>query len=264
MNRFLALLLLGLFCFQNNALAERGEDSLRVSKAERRRALRIVEAQGGSRKSGETRVVIRTSKGRITVALYNETPLHRENFLRLVEGGEYDGILFHRVIPRFMIQAGDPASRYATATSVYGSGSIGERIPAEIRPTLFHHRGALAAARTADEANPDRLSSGSQFYIVQGKVENDPALDEAAAKLPWTMPEDHRTVYRTLGGTPHLDGQYTIFGRVTGGMRTIDRIASQPTDYANRPRQDIYIRSMTLKQKGIHLNLKRIWTKKGS
>jgi cyclophilin family peptidyl-prolyl cis-trans isomerase len=194
-------------------------------------------------------VVIRTSAGVIEVLLYDETPGHRDNFLRLVEAGEYDGMLFHRVIPGFMIQSGDPNSRYAMATSVYGGGSVGEPIAPEIRPSLFHHRGALAAARAADEVNPERLSSGSQFYIVQGRIQSDSTLDAVAGRRGWDLPPTYRTVYRAVGGAPDLDGAYTVFGRVVRGMRIVDRIASRPTDYADRPRRDIYIRSMTIRKK---------------
>lgn len=241
MNRFLVLSLLVIFCLQNNLRAAGKGD---VPLAERRQAERIVSEQGG----GDTRVTIRTSAGTIEVLLYDETPAHRDNFLRLAEAGEYDGILFHRVISGFMIQAGDPASRFAMATSVYGSESVGESIASEIRPSLFHHRGALAAARAGDEVNPERLSSGSQFYIVQGDICSDSTLDAVAQQREWALPPDHRTVYRALGGVPDLDGRYTVFGRVVRGMRIVDRIASRPTDYADRPRRDIYIRSMTVKK----------------
>jgi peptidyl-prolyl cis-trans isomerase B (cyclophilin B) len=242
MNRFSVLSLLALFCLQNNLpAAPRGD----VPAQERKQAERIVSEQGG----GDTRVTIRTSAGVIEVLLYDETPAHRDNFLRLAEAGKYDGILFHRVISGFMIQAGDPSTQYAMATSIYGSRSMGAEIAPEIRPSLFHHRGALAAARSADEVNPQRLSSGSQFYIVQGEIAGDSLLNAVADGREWAMPEDHRTVYRALGGTPQLDGQYTVFGRVVRGMRVVDRIASRPTDYADRPRTDIYIRSMTVKKK---------------
>ncbi len=242
MNRFLVLSLLAVFCLQNNLGAAGKGD---ISAVEIREAERIVSEQGG----GDTRVTIHTSAGTIEILLYDETPGHRDNFLRLAQAGQYDGILFHRVISGFMIQAGDPSSLYSMATSVYGSRNIGEDIAPEIRPSLFHHRGALAAARAADEVNPERRSSGSQFYIVQGEIASDSTLDAVAQGRGWAMPQEHRAVYRTLGGTPSLDGQYTVFGRVVRGMRVVDKIASQPTDYADRPRTDIYIRSMTVVKK---------------
>lgn len=255
MNRFSVLLLLALFCLQNNLLAAarggRGDVVPEVPAELRAEAERIVSEQGG----GDTRVVIRTSVGTIEVLLYDETPAHRDNFIRLASEGKYDGILFHRVIPGFMIQAGDPATLYAMATAIYGTGSVGERLAPEIRPSLFHHRGALAAAREGDETNPERLSSGSQFYIVQGAIASDSTLSAATAARGWAMPEPHRTVYRGLGGAPQLDGAYTVFGRVVRGMNVVDRIASRPVDYADRPRQDIYIRSMTVLREGKRSNI---------
>jgi len=255
MNRFSVLLLLAFFCLQNNLRAQdrpaRDGAAPEVPAGLRQQAERIVSGQGG----GDTRVVIRTSVGTIEVVLYDETPAHRDNFIRLAGEGKYDGILFHRVIPGFMIQTGDPASLYAMATAIYGTGSIGAGLAPEIRPSLFHHRGALAAARASDETNPGRLSSGSQFYIVQGTIASDSTLDAAARARGWTMPEAHRTVYRGLGGAPHLDGAYTVFGRVVRGMNVVDRIASRPVDYADRPRQDIYIRSMTVLKAGKRSNI---------
>lgn len=180
------------------------------------------------------------------VMLYDETPLHRDNFTRLVQENAYTGVLFHRVIKDFMIQAGDPSSKNALATATYGAISEGDEIAAEIREAHFHHRGALAAARAADEHNPERMSSGSQFYIVEGVVQSDSTLMAMQEDSP-ELSDARCEVYKTLGGTPHLDGGYTIFGRVVKGMRTVDKIAAIPTDYNNRPRRDVYIKSMTVK-----------------
>jgi len=191
-----------------------------------------------------------TSSGIIILRLSDSTPLHRDNFLRLVRSHFYDSLLFHRVIPNFMIQGGDPKSRYAMPGQPLGDSSLPYTIPAEFRVTLFHKRGVLAAAREPDGVNPGRASSSSQFYIVQGKKYTDVGLDSVEAKrLKRKIPENEREVYKTLGGSPFLDQQYTIFGEVVSGMETIDRIAAQPTSTGedrDRPLKDIRILSERL------------------
>jgi cyclophilin family peptidyl-prolyl cis-trans isomerase len=219
-------------------LSARTKDDLRIAE-------QIIAEQG----SGKTYVTIRTSKGTIRVMLYDETPQHRDNFIRHVESKVYNGVIFHRAIRDFMIQAGDPASRNTMATAVYGAGDAGEPIESEIRPTLFHHYGALAAARKSDEVNPERQSSGSQFYIVTGQVQTDSLLNDYMSRSGTIVPPERAQVYRTIGGTPNLDGAYTIFGRVVGGMKTVEKIAGLPTDYKDRPNQDVFIKSMTVKRK---------------
>jgi cyclophilin family peptidyl-prolyl cis-trans isomerase len=241
-------------------------------------------------KKEKTRFVeIVTDFGTMKIRLYNETPLHRDNFLGLVKSGVYNGITFHRVINKFMIQAGDPET---AITPLVGEDSVdlNYTVPAEFHAELFHKKGALAAARMGDQDNPEQASSSSQFYLVQGKkfsddellemeerinnmrkksiffkninlekeraFEKDEPLDygkiQQAATLkteeqlksyvPYSIPPEHRQVYKTIGGTPHLDGSYTVFGEVVEGIEIIDKIASVETDESDRPVNDIRIR----------------------
>ena len=246
----------------------------------------------------ETKVLIKTTVGDITIKLYNETPQHRDNFIKLVNEHFYDSILFHRVIKDFMVQAGDPESKNADKGVQLGAGGPGYNIPAEfVYPKYFHKRGALSAARQADQVNPERQSSGSQFYIVTGKKygkydlqdmekqlsdqqgqaifdrlvaqnrdsimnlqlagDNDGLLklqDELIAKTeaelkekgPFKFTKEQVDAYMDEGGTPFLDNQYTVFGEVVDGMRTVDKIESAGTDMADRPRKDIRIITMEL------------------
>ena len=198
-------------------------------------------------------VLLATTMGNIRVKLYNDTPLHRDNFLKLVRAGFYDGILFHRVIANFMIQTGDPKSREAHTGEVLGNHSEGEKIPAEIRwPEHWHKRGALAAAREGDDTNPERKSSGSQFYIVYGKRFTDLELDTQQRRLDKATSETVkmssalREAYNKIGGTPHLDGQYTVFGEVTEGLEVVKQIQWADTDEHDRPREDIRIVKATV------------------
>ena len=246
----------------------------------------------------ETKVLIKTTVGDITIKLYNETPQHRDNFIKLVNEHYYDSILFHRVIKDFMVQAGDPESKNAEKGVQLGAGGPGYTIPAEfVYPKYFHKRGALSAARQADQVNPERKSSGSQFYIVTGKKygkydlqdmekqlseqqgqaifdrlvaqnrdsimnlqlagDNDGLLklqDELIAKTeaelkekgPFKFTKEQVDAYMEDGGTPFLDNQYTVFGEVIDGMRTVDKIESAGTDMADRPRKDIRIITMEI------------------
>ena len=245
--------------------------------------------------TGDALVEIKTSVGDITIRLYGETPKHRDNFLKLVNDGFYNDVLFHRVINKFMIQTGDPESKGAPARKMLGAGGPGYDIDAEIiYPQFFHKRGALAAARQGDEVNPGRRSSGSQFYIVTGKVYNEGQLgqmekqlqmqqmqtifndlasqhrdsimamrrnrDQAglqalqdelvkkteaeAAKNPVKFTDAQREAYTTVGGTPHLDGTYTVFGEVVEGMDVVAKIETTATAAQDRPKEDIKIISM--------------------
>lgn len=237
-------------------------------------------------------VQIETTEGPITVLLYGDTPAHRDNFLKLAEEGFYDGLLFHRVIKDFMVQAGDPDSKNAAPDKMLGSGDPGYTLPAEINyPKHYHKYGALAAARTGDAVNPERRSSGSQFYIVTG-TKSSPAevnrMEERMASEPrqayWRelmkthaseikalqqagdreglenlrqqliketeskvaelkLPEQLKQDYTTVGGAPHLDGQYTVFGEVTDGMETVEKIQNAATGRGDRPVEDIKILS---------------------
>jgi cyclophilin family peptidyl-prolyl cis-trans isomerase len=190
-------------------------------------------------------VELTTTKGVIVLRLYNQTPLHRDNFLKLVKAHYYDSLLFHRVIKNFMIQGGDPDSRRAAADVPLGNGDPGYTIPAEFVPTLFHKRGVLAAAREGDAINPAKASGGSQFYIVQGRTFTDAGLDsiETFRFKGRKIPPEQRVVYKTLGGTPYLDQNYTVFGEVVRGMEVVDSIASVPTSQQppDRPLQDVRI-----------------------
>lgn len=193
------------------------------------------------------RVRIETEFGALVVELSNATPAHRDNFLELVESGFYDGLLFHRVIDGFMIQGGDPTSRGADLAQPLGTGGPGYQIPAEIRSDHLHFKGALAAARQGDAVNPDRQSSGSQFYLVQGRTFTKTELltIEARNFPPEGAKYSDETIerYATEGGTPFLDNQYTVFGHVVEGLSVIDSIASVETGAGNRPMEDV---SMTM------------------
>ena len=240
---------------------------------------------------------ITTTAGPIKIRLYDDTPLHRDNFLKLAKDGYYDGVLFHRVIDGFMVQTGDPESKEAPQGAMLGSGGPGYTIPAEIvYPKHYHKYGALAAARTGDEMNPERRSSGSQFYIVTGKkyipqqlsrmeemsvqkqlqsyfmdlqrqhmdtirqlrlakdsvgLENlrQELIRETEANVkPVTMTEDQIRDYTAIGGTPHLDGQYTVFGEVLEGMETVEKIQKAETDGRDRPVEDIRIVSIKVEE----------------
>lgn len=187
-----------------------------------------------------------TDKGIMIIRLSDSTPLHRDNFLKLVRQGFYDSILFHRVIKNFMVQAGDPNSKHPKPGETYGDGGPEYTIPAEFRKSLFHRKGVVAAARTGDDINPQRASSGAQFYIVQGKIFTDKGLDsvETFRLKGRKLPAAHREVYKTIGGAPHLDQNYTIFGEVIKGLPVIDSIATVPTSGrsgGDRPLQDVRI-----------------------
>jgi len=187
-------------------------------------------------------VLIETNYGNIVVRLSDSTPLHRDNFLKLVKVGFYDSVLFHRVIRNFMIQGGDPDSKNAKAGVPLGNGGPSYHIPAEFRTTLFHQKGVIAAAR---DNNPEKSSSGSQFYIVQGKKFTDAGLDSTETyRLKRKLPAEHREVYKTIGGTPHLDQNYTVFGRVVKGLEVVDTIAAVSTSKGvdkDRPLEDARI-----------------------
>jgi cyclophilin family peptidyl-prolyl cis-trans isomerase len=195
----------------------------------------------------QTIVLLETTQGNIKIRLYDETPIHRDNFIKLVKSGYYDNLLFHRVINHFMIQTGDPDSKNAKADQHLGTGGPSYTLPAEILPGFFHKKGAVAAARKGDAVNPEKRSSGSQFYIVQGGIVSNAQLDamERSAQHTAFSPEE-RLAYTSLGGTPHLDNAYTVFGEVIEGLEIVDMIANSPTGAANRPVTDIKITRATI------------------
>ena len=189
-------------------------------------------------------VMMQTTAGNIRIELYNETPLHRDNFVRLVNEHFYDSLLFHRVIKSFMIQAGDPVSRHAQPGVFLGDSTLNYTIPAEIRtPKIYHKRGAVAMAREPDEVNPEQNSSSCQFYIVWGKRFSSQAIERVQERLDTIkggikLTDEMISTYRKTGGTPHLDGTYTVFGEVTEGLDVIERIQAVMTDDDDRPVDD--------------------------
>lgn len=191
-------------------------------------------------------VIIETEYGNITIELLKNTPKHSENFMKLVEKGFYDSTLFHRVIPKFMIQGGDPDSKNAAAGAPLGNGDVGYRIDAEINDTNFHHYGAVAAAR---DNNPNKSSSGCQFYIVVGRQFTDDELDKLSERTGRTYTPEQRETYKTKGGTPHLDGNYTVFGKVTDGMEVVEKIINEPRNSMDRPDKDIRMLEVKKKRK---------------
>jgi len=192
-------------------------------------------------------VRLKTEQGECIILLYNNTPKHRDNFIKLVKDGFYDGTLFHRVISDFMIQGGDPDSKNAPAGKELGNGDVAYTIPAEFSDSLFHKKGVLAAAR---DDNPEKASSGCQFYIVQGKKFTDPQLDSLETRrLHFRIPQWEREVYKTLGGSPHLDKKYTVYGEVVKGIELVDTIAVMPADSNNRPLKDVKMTVSLLKRR---------------
>lgn len=197
-----------------------------------------------TKKTMNTKVKVTTSQGEMIIELYNETPEHRDNFIKLVKEGFYNDLLFHRCIKGFMAQGGDPESRGASPTKMLGMGGPGYTVNAEFNANFIHKKGALAAARQGDQVNPQKKSSGSQFYIVQGSKLDDNQINQyeamAARKMPgFKYTEDQRNVYKTVGGTAMLDMDYTVFGEVVQGIEVLDKILAQPTKQGDRPVTDI-------------------------
>ena len=202
-------------------------------------------ADGLRKKDLKKDVELTTSKGVVVLRLSDSTPLHRNNFLKLVKQGFYDSITFHRVIKSFMIQAGDPRTKRSANSTLSPKDSLPYTVPAEFRSTLFHRKGVLAAARLGDDVNPNKASSSSQFYIVQGRVFTDAGLDSVETfRLKRKIPSAEREVYKTIGGAPHLDQNYTVFGEVVKGLPVVDSIANTQTtgrQAGDRPLEDIRI-----------------------
>jgi len=194
-------------------------------------------------------VEMETPHGNMIILLHGETPLHRDNFLKLAEEGFFDGLLFHRVINGFMIQGGDPNSKNAAANAQLGSGGPGYKVDAEFVDGLVHIKGALAAARQGDGVNPQKQSSGSQFYIVQGSKMTDSQLDQMERTKNCKYTAEQRKIYKEQGGTPFLDKEYTVFGQVIYGMEVIDKIGSVPTDRrkGDRPKENVTMKVTVIK-----------------
>lgn len=195
-------------------------------------------------KQEKTMVIISTDFGDMKAVLYDETPLHKENFVKLAKEGYFDGTLFHRVIDGFMIQGGDPDSKNAKPGQMLGQGGPDYTVPAEFNPQLIHKKGALAAARMADQVNPDKASSGSQFYIAQGKTYTKDELMNLGSRMGRSFNKIQIDAYTTVGGVPFLDYEYTVFGEVVEGLDVIDKIARVQKDNHDRPTKDI---KMTIK-----------------
>ncbi len=193
-------------------------------------------------------VRIKTSYGDCIIRLYNETPKHRDNFIKLTKQGFYNGTLFHRVIQDFMIQGGDPDSKKAKAGQALGDGDVGYTVDAEFRDSLFHKKGVIAAAR---DNNPKKASSGCQFYLVEGKRFTDEALDklEETRLKGRKIPLAQREWYKSVGGVPHLDQNYTVYGEIVSGLDMVDRIAAVKKDAKDRPLQDVPMMVSLLKKK---------------
>lgn len=192
------------------------------------------------------RATITTTQGKIELYLYDNTPKHRDNFVKLAKKHFYDSTLFHRVIPEFMIQGGDPDSKRAPKGTMLGEGDVGYRVPAEIKPENIHKRGVLAAAR---DGNPEKASSGCQFYITVGKKYTNEQLDGIAKRTGQKYTAEQKELYKTIGGTPHLDGNYTVYGEVTKGMDVVDKIVSQKRNGSDRPDDDQRIIKLRVKKK---------------
>ncbi|MDY0360019.1 MAG: peptidylprolyl isomerase [Desulforegulaceae bacterium] len=189
------------------------------------------------------KVILDTDMGEIEIVLYEKTKEHRENFVKLVKEGFYDGLLFHRIIENFMIQGGDPESKNASKDKMLGSGGPGYTIPAEIMPEYYHKKGAISAARTGDNMNPMRRSSGSQFFIVTGKVYSSEELSMYEKRLNTKFSDEQKQVYTTIGGTPFLDAQYSVFGEVVKGMDVVEKLEKVKTASGDRPLEDVKIKS---------------------
>ena len=184
-------------------------------------------------------VEISTEFGNMDIQLFAATPKHRDNFVKLIKEGYYDSLLFHRVINQFMVQGGDPNSKNAVAGAMLGNGGPGYTIDAEFVDSLLHFKGALAAARMGDQVNPQKASSGSQFYLVQANKIPGDRMQSLLARSGIKYTEEQKKKYQEIGGTPHLDGAYTVFGQIINGLTVLDSIAKVPCNRANRPNNDI-------------------------
>lgn len=192
-------------------------------------------------------VLIETPFGQMTAVLFDDTPLHQDNFTSLVDSGFFDGLLFHRVIDGFMIQGGDPGSRNAPAGAPLGAGGPGYQVDAEFNAAHVHTKGAIAAARTGDNVNPQKKSSGSQFYIVHGRTQTENELNALQARKNILYTPEQKNAYLEQGGTPALDMEYTVFGQVISGLEVIDKIAQISTDGRNRPVENVSMKITLIK-----------------
>ncbi len=195
----------------------------------------------------ECTVELETEFGSMTIELFNDTPLHRDNFIKLAEQGFYDGTIFHRVINGFMVQGGDPNSKDAGENTQLGGGDTNYTIPAEFVDTLAHIKGMLCAARTGDNVNPKKRSSGSQFYIVHGRPVDDKTLDYLESVKGFHYTKEQRRAYKEMGGTPNLDREYTVFGRVVKGLEVIDKIANVDTEQGDRPKKNVKMKVIAIR-----------------
>jgi cyclophilin family peptidyl-prolyl cis-trans isomerase len=193
-------------------------------------------------------VKIETDSGTMVAKLYNQTPLTTKNFVKLVKKHFYDGLLFHRVEKQFIIQGGDPDSRNAKPGQQLGNGGLKYTIPAEFDTSLFHQKGTMGMARETNDVNPKKASSSTQFYLVEGRTFTDAEMNRIEQQFQIKIPESHRAIYKTIGGAPFLDMNYTVFGQVISGLDVIDKIANAPKDRKDRPLHDIKMKITLLKK----------------
>jgi len=219
-----------------------GNYIVRLKAINEKNKARVIEEQVQILAPDQCLVEIETPFGNMLVELFDATPEHRDNFVKLTRENFYDSLLFHRVIEGFMIQGGDPDSRGAKSGRALGRGGPGYTIPAEFVDTLAHVKGVLAAARTGGPSNPEKRSSGSQFYIVQGRALTEAAINKFEGQKGLRYPKNTREAYLNTGGTPFLDQEYTVFGKVIEGMEVIDRISEVQTDNNDRPREDVWMK----------------------
>jgi peptidyl-prolyl cis-trans isomerase B (cyclophilin B) len=206
----------------------------------------------------KNKIKIQTEYGNIVVKLYDNTPLNTNNMVKLAKEHFYDSTLFHRCIPQFVIQGGDPDSKHAKPGQMLGEGGLSYTVPAEINDADYHKRGALGVAR---DNTPDKSGSACQFYIVVGKTFTDGELDNMSKRSGRNYTPEQREVYKTVGGTPHLDGNYTVFGEVTEGMDVVDKIANEPRDSHDRPNKDIRMIRVTVVKKGFWYKITHLFKK---
>ena len=256
MNKMKTLFTLALVCFfitpvtaqvKKSVVKKSATAKSTIKKPAVKKTVTAVTKSPTDNKTPGVRVKVTTDSGVIIIRLYDKTPQHRDNFIQLANAHFFDSLLFHRVISQFMIQGGDPKSKYAQPGQMLGNGDVGYTIPAEFDTSFIHKKGALSAARMGDDVNPTKASSGCQFYIVQGQKWTDADLNSMEIKRGTKYSPAQRNIYKTVGGTPFLDMGYTVFGEVESGMEVIDKIASVPKGPYDRPLGDVHMYIQVMK-----------------